>query len=116
MTDEKVTTGDAGDKRPAPEWKDATSYRHGERGVIVPTSWSVTSGRIRLVVTCAHRDYPGEWIMHGYGLGIDADPLGLDATEPANKAMEEAERVALLAVKRSERSVRAIFDARREKP
>jgi hypothetical protein len=94
-----------------PEWKDVTSYSRDDRER-VPNAFAAQSGPVRLVVTCKHRDCPGEWIMHGYGLGIDTEPLGLSAEEPAGKAMAEAERVALMRVGRLERGVLAIFNAR----
>ena len=99
------------DKRP--EWKDATSYSRNDRER-VPRTFDVTAGPVRLVVTCGHIACPGEWVMHGYGLNIDTEPLGLDAAEPAGKAMEEAERVALIKATRLLRAVQAIRDARGE--
>lgn len=101
---------------PRIEWKDDTSYPRGERGKHPPTTFGVQSGAVRLVVTCGHINYPGEWIMHGYGIGIDTEPLGIPGDDPAGKAMAEAERVAMRRVQRLQRAVEAILEARGCKP
>jgi hypothetical protein len=48
-------------------WTDVTAYSRDERGKVEPRTWELTVGAARLVVT-RHRDYPGSWVMCGYGI------------------------------------------------
>lgn len=71
-------------------WKDITSYSQGckER---IPTTYEDKAGLIRIVVTCGHRDYRPEWVMHCYQLNIDTKHLpncsGLDEAKHRAKSM-----------------------------
>ena len=61
------------------DWKDATSYRQGERGKIQPTMWKLSLGGkvspIHITVTCGHTDFPNVWIMFCPEVGIYKEPL-----------------------------------------
>lgn len=51
-------------------WKDITSYSRDDKER-KPTTFEAKSGKLRIVVTCGHIHYRGEWIMHCDKLGID---------------------------------------------
>ena len=68
------------------EWKDATSYSHGERGSSEPRTWEITLGA-RIVVT---RKYKLEgWYLACYELSIDSQRLqGVSAEEAQEEAIQ----------------------------
>ena len=76
------------------KWEDATSYSRGQEHI--PTAWATTIGPEvgRIFVTSSHRDYPGQWIMHCYRLGIDTLLLD-DSPDTA----QEAQAIALVVVR-----------------
>ena len=84
---------------PRPSWKDITAYTgpggHTPRGAASPNTGEVRSERLRIVVTSAHRDHRGEWVMFAYGPGlhIDIKPLDLAATVPSVVARASAVEV-----------------------
>lgn len=76
------------------EWKDATSYSHGERGVIDPTSWECTVSGVRLWVSCGHTAYRGVWIMNCDTLGIREKVLAV-----SDNTADDAKRCAISLVR-----------------
>lgn len=68
-------------------WIDSTSYRRGENRV--PTMFTAATGQLAITVTCGHRDYKGEWVMHCEALHINAEPLGAHC-KTASQAKREA--------------------------
>jgi hypothetical protein len=52
------------------EWKDATSYRQGERGKKKPTAWETTIAGYRVWVSCQHLHYPDRWVWTCRDLGV----------------------------------------------
>jgi len=73
------------------QWKDATRYTRSEsRGVKPIDAWFVKSGKIGIWVGSRHLHNPGEWIFTCHQLDIDACPLGLPASAPAEEARARA--------------------------
>jgi hypothetical protein len=40
-----------------------------------PTGWIIQGERLTISLTCAHIDYPGEWVMHCHTLGVSSKVL-----------------------------------------
>lgn len=78
-----------------PEWKDATSYRQGERGKIEPRSWKMCIGEWRIWISCGHVYYPGEWIVTCRAIDISKHRLGMIA----DMSTQDARRLALVVVR-----------------
>ncbi len=70
-------------------WKDTTSYGLGQRGAGA-TSWSATSGPIKISVVKNHINNPDYWVMHCHELGMDTVNTKLPSTEPAKVAQTMA--------------------------
>jgi hypothetical protein len=92
------------------EWKDATSYAHGERGTIAPQAWDIVKGGVRICVVRSHLHYPNRWVMHST-VGFDTHNLGLSADEPPEVAQLAAVRVVEHKIQRMLEAVRQIRDA-----
>lgn len=75
------------------KWIDVTSYLHGERGKVAPRAYSIKSGEIDVVVTNAHEDYRGRWVMHSVRMNIFIYPLN------GCNSLEEAKRLSIEVVR-----------------
>jgi hypothetical protein len=73
----------------AMEWEDTTTYSRGQQKV--PTAYSVVCKPLRIVVTCGHIHYKGQWIAHAYPI-FECRVLSAKTAEEAKK---EAVQVAL---------------------
>ena len=71
-----------------PEWKDITSFSRDDKKRI-PTTYELDNGTLRIVITCKHFYYPGEWVMHCARIAIDTYHL-----KNANN-LEDAKRLAI---------------------
>ena len=55
-------------------WKDVTTYTKS-KFVKEPTSWEIEEGELKIVITKAHINWSGEWVMHCRALGMEQLPL-----------------------------------------
>jgi hypothetical protein len=69
-------------------WKDITSYSQSDKERI-PTAWIASTQHLKVVVTCGHRDYKPDWVMHCHALGIDTKHL------KGCKSLDDAKRMAI---------------------
>ena len=74
-----------------PEWKDVTSYSRDDKERI-PTTFAISVGELRIVITCGHIYYRPDWVMHCHALQIDSKLLQA-------VSREEAQTEAILVVK-----------------
>lgn len=72
------------------KWQDITTYSRDDKER-KPTSFACRGPNLGIVVTCGHRDYPGQWVMHCSRLGIDTFLL---EAKDLKSAKEEAVKVA----------------------
>lgn len=66
------------------EWIDSTSYSQSDLEK-KPTCWSLKTKSLRIIITCGHIYYKGEWIMHCFDLGIKEMSLFVKTKEEAKK-------------------------------
>jgi hypothetical protein len=73
-------------------WNDTTSFAQGdiERK---PTTWTLKSGHLKVVVTSGYLGYRGEWVMHCRELGINTQHM------PEAKTKEDAQGRAIAIVR-----------------
>lgn len=75
------------------EWKDATPYSQGRRGIAPQTAWQTDVRGAVVWVSKGHIRYPGEWVMTCPELDIDNKILGDSFIDP-----EDAQILALIDV------------------
>ena len=63
------------------KWMDTTTYSRGQT-TRVPTAFSAVCGPVRMVVTCGHINYPGQWIGHTLPV-FESVPLAATSREDA---------------------------------
>lgn len=74
------------------EWTDATSYSRGDNER-KQSAWELKLPSLRIWVGNKHKDYPGEFIMHCFELGIDTMRLNLKADCQIDLVKEKAWRI-----------------------
>lgn len=52
------------------QWRDCTSYSRDDKER-VPTTYEITHGYLRIVITCGHIRYRPNWVLHCFAVGID---------------------------------------------
>jgi hypothetical protein len=73
------------------EWKDATSYRQGDRASgRQPNAWRISDGNVSIWVGKGSIYNPGKWTMHCRAVGMDTVSLVLDADQPKEIAQDLA--------------------------
>lgn len=69
------------------DWKDCTSYSQNQPRI--PKSFTRNVGKIRITITCGHRDYAPEFVFHCFELGFDTYNLGkMTPNDAANRAIK----------------------------
>ena len=70
------------------KWVDSSAYSRDDKERI-PTTWTLNTGQLRIVVTCGHIHYRGIWIMHCHHVGIDTLRLSSETKEHAQESAIE---------------------------
>ncbi len=73
-------------------WTDTTSYSQSDKER-KQTSW--TYDKMRISVVKGHRDYPDQWVMHCYPVGIDTLKMNI----PDDWTPEQAQDMAIRLVR-----------------
>jgi len=78
------------------EWNDATNYSRDKKER-KQTAWELNLPSLKIWVGCEHRDYPGEFIMHCFALGINTKRLHLKADTDIEIVKENALKICRMA-------------------
>ena len=57
-------------------WWDTTTYRQGDKER-KPRTYTIKHGFLNVTIVSGHRDYPGEWVLHCFAVGIDTKPINI---------------------------------------
>lgn len=74
------------------EWKDATNYSRDQKER-KQTAWELKLPSLRIWIGCGHRNYPGEFVMHCFELGVDTHRLNLKADTDIEIVKEKALKI-----------------------
>lgn len=78
------------------KWKDVTSFGRSDTDR-TPRIWELTNNEIRILLH-RHRDYPGDWRMSCYDLGMEnyglhAEDLGAAKKEAVRKVIAQCLKI-----------------------
>jgi len=73
-------------------WTDATTYSREQKDR-KQTAWKLQLPSMYIWIGNAHRDYPNEFIMHCFALGIDTQRLNLKADVDIEIVKEKALKI-----------------------
>lgn len=73
-------------------WNDATTYSRDQKDK-KQTAWELRLPSLRIWVGNAHRNYPGEFVMHCFALGLDTHRLNLKANTDIEVVKEKAVKI-----------------------
>jgi hypothetical protein len=74
------------------EWTDATTYSRDQVDK-KQTAWELKLPSLRIWISNGHRDYPGEFILHCFALGLNTHRLNLKADCDIEKVKEKAVKI-----------------------